>query len=306
MKILITGGAGFVGHHLTKKLLNQGHKVICVDNLVTGSLKNIEEFKSNPEFEFIQHDICEPLEVECDEIYNLACPASPVQFKLNPLLISKTCALGSINMLELALKNKAKILQASTSEVYGDPKEHPQKESYNGNVNILGERACYDVGKRLAETLFLNYKKQHGLDVKIIRIFNTFGPNMDENDGRAVSNFITQALRNEDLTVYGDGTHTRSFQYVDDLVEGLIKMMNSDFTGPVNMGNPNEITVIKLAEKILELTGSASEIVYKNLPPDDPSRRQPDITLAKQRLGWEPKVGLEEGLKRTIDYFNLV
>lgn len=299
MKILVTGGAGFIGRHLIKKLLEKEHSVICVDNLVTGSLKNIEEFQNR--IEFIEHDITQPLDIDCDQIYNLACPASPVQFKINPILISKTCTIGSINMLELARKNKARILQASTSEVYGDPKEHPQKESYNGNVNPLGERACYDVGKRLAESLFMNYQRQHKLEVRIVRIFNTYGTFMAEDDGRVVSNFITQALKGEDLTVYGNGEQTRSFQYIDDLVDGLLLMMDQDdFTGPVNMGNPNEITINELAKKIIKLTGSNSQIIYKDLPQDDPARRQPDITLAKQKLGWEPKITLEQGLKRTI------
>jgi UDP-glucuronate decarboxylase len=297
MKILVTGGAGFIGHHLIKRLLEQGHKVICVDNLVTGSRENLKGF----DIEFIEQDICEPLTLECDQIYNLACPASPVQFKKNPLLISKTCTLGSLNLLELAKKNKAQILQASTSEVYGDPKEHPQKETYNGNVNPTGPRACYDVGKRLAESMFMDYNRHHNVEVRIVRIFNTYGPGLAKDDGRVVSNFMEQALKGENLTVYGDGTQTRSFQYIDDLIDGLILMMNqNDFTGPVNMGNPNEITIKELAEKIIELTASKSAITYKDLPQDDPVRRQPDITLAKQKLGWEPKVGLAEGLKKTI------
>ncbi len=297
MKILVTGGAGFIGHHLIKRLLDQGHKVICVDNLVTGKRKNLKGF----EIEFIEQDICEPLNLECDQIYNLACPASPVQFKKNPLLISKTCTLGSLNILELAKQNKARILQASTSEVYGDPKEHPQKETYLGNVNPTGPRACYDVGKRLAESMFMDYHRKHNLDIRIVRIFNTYGPGLAKDDGRVVSNFIEQALKGEDLTVYGDGSQTRSFQYIDDLIEGLIMMMNQDdFIGPVNMGNPNEITINELAEKIIELTGSKSKITYKDLPQDDPARRQPDITLAKQKLGWEPKISLSSGLKKTI------
>lgn len=302
MKILVTGGAGFVGHHLIKRLLNKGNSVICVDNLVTGSRSNLEGL----DIEFIEHDICEPIAIECDQIYNLACPASPVQFKKNPLLISKTCSLGSLNMLELACKNNARILQASTSEVYGDPKEHPQKETYNGNINPTGPRACYDVGKRLAESLFMDYHRQHDLDIRIVRIFNTYGPGMAADDGRVVSNFIDQALKGDDLTVYGEGSQTRSFQYIDDLIEGLILMMNQDdFIGPVNMGNPNEITIKEFAEKIIEITGSGSKIVYQDLPKDDPVRRQPDISLAKQKLKWEPKVDLKQGLQKTIDHFQL-
>jgi len=297
MKTLVTGGAGFIGHHLIKRLLTEGHSVVCVDNLVTGNRGNVADL----DIEFVEQDICEPLDLECDQIYNLACPASPIQFKKNPLLISKTCSLGSLNMLELALKNNARILQASTSEVYGDPKEHPQKETYNGNVNVLSERACYDVGKRLAETLFMNYHREHSLDVRIVRIFNTYGSGMDVNDGRVVSNFLTQALNGQDLTVYGDGNQTRSFQYIDDLIDGLTLMMTQeDFIGPVNMGNPNEITINELAKKVIELTGSKSQIVYKDLPQNDPTKRQPDISLAKQKLGWEPKIDLEQGLNKTI------
>jgi len=297
MKILVTGGAGFVGHHLINKLLKEGNSVICVDNLVTGSRSNLKGL----DIEFIEHDICEPIAIECDQIYNLACPASPVQFKKNPLLISKTCSLGTLNMLELARKNNARILQASTSEVYGDPEEHPQKETYNGNINPTGPRACYDVGKRLAESLFMDYHRMHELDIRIVRIFNTYGPGMATDDGRVVSNFIDQALKGHDLTVYGDGSQTRSFQYIDDLIEGLILMMNQDnFIGPVNMGNPNEITINELAEKVIEITGSGSKIAYRDLPKDDPTRRQPDISLAKEKLGWEPRIGLEKGLKLTI------
>lgn len=302
MKILVTGGAGFIGHHLIKRLLNEKHKVVCIDNLITGSLANLNGL----DVEFIEHDICNPIDLKCDQIYNLACPASPIQFKKNPLLISKTCAIGSLNMLELAKQNKARILQASTSEVYGDPKEHPQKETYLGNVNPTGERACYDVGKRLAESMFMDYHRQHGLEVRIVRIFNTYGPGLAKDDGRVVSNFIDQALKGEDLTVYGDGKQTRSFQYIDDLIDGLILMMNQDdFIGPVNMGNPHEITINELAEKIIELTGSKSSITYNDLPKDDPARRQPDITLAKEKLGWEPRISLVDGLVKTIDHFRL-
>ncbi len=298
MRILVTGGAGFIGHHLIKRLINQDHSVICVDNLVTGSRFNLQGLN----IEFMEHDICDPLALECDQIYNLACPASPVQFKKNPILISKTCALGSLNMLELAKRNKARILQASTSEVYGDPEEHPQKETYNGNINPTGPRACYDVGKRLAESLFMDYHREQGIDIRIVRIFNTYGPGMASDDGRVVSNFIDQALNGQDLTVYGDGSQTRSFQYVDDLIDGMIMMMNrDDFIGPVNMGNTDEITINELAEMIIELTGSKSKISYHDPLKDDPARRQPDITLAKQKLGWQPKVNLYEGLRKTIN-----
>lgn len=297
MKTLVTGGAGFIGHHLIKRLLEQGHKVVCVDNLITGRQENLK----NLDIEFIEHDICEPLDLECDQIYNLACPASPVQFKKNPLLISKTCSVGSLNMLELAKQNKARILQASTSEVYGDPKEHPQKETYCGNVNPVGERACYDVGKRLAESMFMDYYRKHNLEVRIARIFNTYGPGLAKDDGRVISNFIEQALKGDDLTVYGDGSQTRSFQYIDDLIDALILMMNqNDFAGPVNIGNPDEISINRLAEKIIELIGSKSKISYKNLPNDDPARRQPDISLAKEKLGWKPKISLDKGLVKTI------
>lgn len=298
MRILVTGGAGFIGHHLIKRLLNKGDSIVCVDNLVTGNRSNLQDF----DIEFIEHDICEPLELECDQIYNLACPASPVQFKKNPVLISRTCSLGTLNMLELARKNNARILQASTSEVYGDPKQHPQKETYNGNINPTGPRACYDVGKRLSESLFMDYYRQYDLDIRIVRIFNTYGPGMAVDDGRVVSNFIARALNGRDLTVYGDGTQTRSFQYIDDLIDGLILMMNQDkFIGPVNMGNSNEITIKQLAQKIIELTGSDSKISYNNLPQDDPIRRQPDITLAKQKLGWRPAIDLYEGLRKIIN-----
>ncbi len=298
MRILVTGGAGFIGHHLIKRIVKEGNSVICADNLITGNRKNLEDM----DIEFMEHDICDPLDLECDRIFNLACPASPVQFKKNPILISKTCTLGTVNLLELARKNNARILQASTSEVYGNPKEHPQQETYNGNVNPTGPRACYDVGKRLAESLFTDYHRKHGLDIRIVRIFNTYGPGMQPDDGRVVSNFIDQALNGRDLTVYGDGAQTRSFQYVDDLVEGMIMMMDQhDFIGPVNMGNPDEITIKQIGKKIIELTGSDSKIVYRDLPKDDPARRRPDITLAKQKLAWRPKVSLDEGLKKTVN-----
>jgi UDP-glucuronate decarboxylase len=304
-RILVTGGAGFIGSHLCERLLKEGHEVICVDNFFTGTKDNIVHLMDNPYFEIIRHDICFPLYVEVDEIYNLACPASPVHYQKDPVQTTKVSVLGSINMLGLAKRLKIKILQASTSEVYGDPEVHPQPETYWGNVNPIGPRACYDEGKRCAETLFFDYHRQHGIKIKVVRIFNTYGPRMHPNDGRVVSNFIVQALKNEPITVYGDGTQTRSFCYVDDMVEGIIKMMNSqdDFTGPVNLGNPEEYRIIDLAKKIIDLTGSRSKIVFKPLPQDDPKRRRPDITLAKEKLGWEPKTPLEEGLKKTIAYF---
>ena len=302
--ILVTGGAGFIGSHLCKKLLNENHKVICLDNLFTGTLKNIEEFENNNNFEFVNHDITKPYYRDnIDEIYNLACPASPIHYQSNPIKTVKTCTIGVINMLGLAKKNKAKILQASTSEVYGDPEIHPQKEDYNGNVNTLGFRSCYDEGKRCAETLFMDYKREHSLNIKIVRIFNTYGPNMTKNDGRVVSNFITQALKGEDITVYGDGSQTRSFQFVDDLVKGLLKMMNSDFAGPVNLGNPVELSMKDLASRVIKLTNSSSKIIYKKLPDDDPKRRRPDISLASSKLGWNPVIDLETGLQKTINYF---
>jgi len=304
-KILVTGGAGFIGSHLCEKLLNDGHEVLCVDNFYTGSKENIKHLLNNPYFEIIRHDICFPLYVEVDEIYNLACPASPIHYQFDPVQTTKTSVHGSINMLGLAKRVKAKILQASTSEVYGDPTVHPQPETYWGNVNPIGPRACYDEGKRCAETLFFDYWRQHKLKIKVARIFNTYGPRMRPDDGRVVSNFIIQALKGNDITVYGDGSQTRSFCYIDDLIEGLIKLMNSpdDFTGPVNLGNPIEVTILELAQKIIELTGSKSKIIFKPLPADDPQRRQPDITLAKEKLNWQPKVSLEEGLKKTIEYF---
>ena len=302
--ILVTGGAGFIGSHLCKRLLNENHYVICLDNLFTGSLENIESLKNDDNFEFVNHDITKPYYRDnIDEIYNLACPASPIHYQSNPIKTVKTCTIGVINMLGLAKKNNAKILQASTSEVYGDPEIHPQKEDYNGNVNTLGYRSCYDEGKRCAETLFMDYKREHNLNIRIVRIFNTFGPNMTKNDGRVVSNFILQALKGADITVYGDGSQTRSFQFIDDLVNGLIIMMNSDFVGPVNLGNPNELSMKDLSKMVIRLTNSSSNIIYKELPKDDPKRRKPDISLAKSMLDWSPIIDLEVGLKKTIYYF---
>lgn len=305
-RILITGGAGFLGSHLCERLLNEGHEVLCVDNFYTGRKSNIAHLMSNPYFEVMRHDICFPLYVEVDEIYNLACPASPIHYQFDPVQTTKTSVHGSINMLGLAKRVKAKILQASTSEVYGDPKVHPQPEAYWGNVNPIGLRSCYDEGKRCAETLFFDYHRQHELKIKVARIFNTYGPRMHPNDGRVVSNFIVQALRGEDITVYGDGSQTRSFCYVDDLVDGLIRLMNSpnDFTGPVNLGNPNEFSILNLAEKVIKLTGSKSKVTFNPLPQDDPMQRKPDISVAKNVLGWwEPTTLLEEGLKKTIEFF---
>jgi len=304
-RILITGGAGFIGSHLCERLLEEGNEVICVDNFFTGSKENIKHLLGNPYFEVLRHDITFPLYVEVDEIYNLACPASPIHYQFDPVQTTKTSVMGAINMLGLAKRLKIRILQASTSEVYGDPTVHPQKEDYWGNVNPIGPRACYDEGKRCAETLFFDYHRQHNLDIKVVRIFNTYGPRMLPNDGRVVSNFIVQALKGEDITVYGDGSQTRSFCYIDDMVDGIIKMMNSPkgFTGPVNLGNPEEFTILELAEMILKLTKSKSKIVFKPLPQDDPKQRRPDITLAKSRLNWEPKVPLQEGLIKTIEYF---
>ena len=302
--ILVTGGAGFIGSHLCKRLLNENHKLICLDNLFTGTLKNIEELENNNNFEFVNHDITKPYYRDnIDEIYNLACPASPIHYQSNPIKTVKTCTIGVINMLGLAKKNKAKILQASTSEVYGDPEIHPQTEDYNGNVNTLGFRSCYDEGKRCAETLFMDYKREHSLNIRIVRIFNTYGPNMTKNDGRVVSNFITQALKGEDITVYGDGSQTRSFQFIDDLINGMIKMMRSDFIGPVNLGNPVELSMKNLASRVIKLTNSSSKIIYKKLPDDDPKRRRPDISLASSKLGWNPVIGLDTGLQKTINYF---
>ena len=302
--VLVTGGAGFIGSHLCKRLLNENHKVICLDNLFTGSLNNIESFKDNNNFEFVNHDITKPYYRDnIDEIYNLACPASPIHYQSNPIKTVKTCTIGVINMLGLAKKNNAKILQASTSEVYGDPEIHPQKEDYNGNVNTLGYRSCYDEGKRCAETLFMDYKREHNLNIRIVRIFNTYGPNMTKNDGRVVSNFILQALKGEDITVYGDGSQTRSFQFIDDLVEGLLKMMNSDTVGPINLGNPIELSMKDLAAMVIRLTNSSSKIIYNKLPEDDPKRRRPDINLANSILDWSPIIDLETGLQKTINYF---
>lgn len=302
--ILITGGAGFIGSHLSEKLLNEGNHVICLDNFFTGSRKNIEHLMDNKEFELIRHDIVEPILIEVDEIYNLACPASPVHYQYNAIKTIKTSVLGVTNMLGLAKRAKAKILQASTSEVYGDPLVHPQREDYWGNVNTIGVRSCYDEGKRVAETLMMDYHRQHNVDIKIIRIFNTYGPRMAENDGRVVSNFIVQALKGQDITIYGDGSQTRSFCYVDDLVRGMTALMNKEgFMGPVNVGNDGEYTIKELAEMIIELTNSKSKIVYKPLPSDDPCKRRPDLTLARKELGYEPKVHVKDGLEKTIEYF---
>jgi len=305
-KILVTGGAGFIGSHLCERLLNEGNEVICLDNYFTGSKNNIIHLLDNPYFELVRHDVTMPFFIEVDEIYNLACPASPIHYQYNPIKTIKTSVMGAINMLGLAKRIKAKILQASTSEVYGDPDVHPQPETYWGNVNPIGSRSCYDEGKRCAESLFVNYHKQNNVRIKIVRIFNTYGPNMHPNDGRVVSNFIVQALQDKPITIYGDGSQTRSFQYVDDLVEGMIRMMNTsdEIIGPVNIGNPGEFTMLELARKIIELIGSKSEIEFHELPEDDPMQRKPDITKASELLGgWQPKIQLEEGLQRTIDYF---
>jgi len=302
--ILVTGGAGFIGSHLCEKLLDQGHDIICVDNLFTGSKQNIESLLDNNRFEFIRHDVTFPLYLEVDQIYNLACPASPVHYQYDPVQTIKTSVHGAINMLGLAKRTGSKILQASTSEVYGDPTVHPQPESYVGSVNPIGPRACYDEGKRAAETLFFDYNRQHEIDIRVVRIFNTYGPKMAMNDGRVVSNFIIQALNNEPITLFGDGKQTRSFCYVDDLIDGLIKMMHQNkLIGPVNMGNPEEITILDLAKEIIELTGSKSNIIFKPLPTDDPIQRQPDISLAKRELKWKPTINRMNGLKRTIEYF---
>ena len=306
-RILVTGGAGFIGSHLCEQLLNDGHEVICLDNFFTGSKQKVVHLLDNPYFELVRHDIIMPYYIEVDEIYNLACPASPVHYQYNPIKTIKTSVMGSINMLGLAKRVKAKILQASTSEVYGDPELHPQPESYWGNVNPIGVRSCYDEGKRCAESLFVNYYSQNQVPIKIVRIFNTYGPKMEPDDGRVVSNFIVQALKNQDITIFGDGLQSRSFQYVDDLVEGFKRMMKTpdEFIGPVNIGNPNEFTMLELAQRIIELTGSRSKIVYLPLPEDDPIQRKPDISLAKEKLsGWEPKIQLEEGLRKTISYFD--
>jgi UDP-glucuronate decarboxylase len=305
-KILVTGGAGFIGSHLCERLLKEGNEIICLDNYFTGSKENVVHLIDRPYFELVRHDVTMPFFVEADEIYNLACPASPIHYQYNPIKTIKTSVIGAVNMLGLAKRIKAMILQASTSEVYGDPKVHPQSEDYWGHVNPIGSRSCYDEGKRCAESLFMNYHLQNNVRIKIIRIFNTYGPRMHPQDGRVVSNFIIQALRNEDITIYGDGLQTRSFQYVDDLVEGMIRMMNTreDFTGPVNIGNPMEFSIRELAEKVVKLTGSKSKLIFLPLPQDDPTQRQPDITLAKKELGgWEPKIQLDEGLTKTITYF---
>jgi UDP-glucuronate decarboxylase len=304
-RILVTGGAGFIGSHLCKRLLAEGNDVICLDNYFTGSKDNLLSLIGNPHFEVIRHDVINPFHAEIDQIYNLACPASPIQYQYNPIKTIKTSVMGAINMLGLAKRVNAKILQASTSEIYGDPTVHPQPESYWGNVNPIGIRSCYDEGKRCAETLFMDYHRQNKVRIKIVRIFNTYGPNMHPCDGRVISNFIMQAIKNEDITIYGDGLQTRSFQYVDDLIDGMIKVMETDdsFIGPINIGNPDEFSIIDLAEKVIKLTGSKSSIVKRDLPMDDPRQRKPDIALAKYLLNWEPKVQLDDGLKRTIDYF---
>ncbi len=305
-RILVTGGAGFIGSHLCEKLLNEGNEVISLDNYFTGSKSNIVHLMDNPFFEVIRHDVTMPFFIEVDEIYNLACPASPIHYQYNPIKTVKTSVMGAINMLGLAKRIRSKILQASTSEVYGDPQIHPQKEDYWGHVNPIGTRACYDEGKRVAETLFMNYHQQNNVKIKIARIFNTYGPRMHPNDGRVVSNFIVQALNQKDITIYGDGQQTRSFQYIDDLLAGLINLMETgdDFIGPVNIGNPTEFTILELAEKVIAMTGSKSNIIYKPLPEDDPLQRKPDISLAKKELNWEPHVELDEGLGKTINYFD--
>lgn len=307
-RVLVSGGAGFLGSHLCERLINEGNYVICMDNLFTGSKDNIEHLMRNPDFEFICHDVTEPIYVDVDRIYNLACPASPPHYQYDPIKTAKTSVYGAINMLGLAKHCNARILQASTSEVYGDPLVHPQPESYRGNVNTIGIRSCYDEGKRMAETLFFDYHRQHDVDIKVIRIFNTYGPRMNPQDGRVVSNFIVQALKGEDITIYGDGTQTRSFCYVDDLIEGMVRMMDSrdGFTGPVNLGNPGEFTMKQLAELVLSATGSRSKIVYRELPSDDPTQRKPVIDLAMKELGWKPTIKLEDGLKRTIEYFKTI
>ena len=303
--ILVTGGAGFLGSHLCERLLQDGHGVLCVDDFSTGSEKNIAHLQTSPRFRWLRHDVTQPLAAEVDEIYNLACPASPVHYQADPVRTLRTSVMGALNLLELARQCRAVILQASTSEVYGDPEVHPQPEEYWGRVNPIGIRSCYDEGKRCAETLFFDYHRQHNLDIKVARIFNTYGPRMHPNDGRVVSNFIVQALKGQDITIFGDGSQTRSFCYVDDLIEGFIRLMNTEpgFTGPVNLGNPGEFTMLELAEKVIELTGSKSKLTFMPLPQDDPKQRQPNIELAKAKLGWEPKVNLENGLIKTIEYF---
>ncbi|WP_298770797.1 UDP-glucuronic acid decarboxylase family protein [uncultured Fibrobacter sp.] len=304
MRCLVTGGAGFLGSHLCERLLNDGHEVICLDNYFTGRLANVDHLRDNHRFELIRHDVTEPILLEVDRIFNLACPASPIHYQFNPVKTIKTSVMGAINMLGMAKRVKARILQASTSEVYGDPAVHPQTEDYWGNVNPIGIRSCYDEGKRVAETLFMDYHRQNKVDIRIVRIFNTYGPRMLPNDGRVVSNFIVQALKGDDLTIYGDGSQTRSFCYVDDLIEGFVRMMNQDkIIGPVNIGNPGEFTMLELAKEVLDLTGSKSKIVYKPLPGDDPKMRRPNIGLAKSALGWEPTIPLRQGLEKTIVYF---
>lgn len=307
-RVLVTGGAGFIGSHLCEKLLELGNDVVCIDNLFTGQKDNIRHMMDNPYFEFIRHDILEDVYVECDQIYNLACPASPVHYQYDPIKTGKTSVIGALHTLGLAKRCHARILQASTSEVYGDPEVHPQPETYRGCVNPIGVRSCYDEGKRMAETLFFDYHRQHGVDIKVLRIFNTYGPRMRLDDGRVVSNFIVQALKGKDITIYGDGTQTRSFCYVDDLVEGMIRMMDSrnGFTGPVNLGNPGEFTMLQLAQIVKKLTASASRIVHMPLPQDDPVQRKPDITLANRELQWEPKTDIMDGLEKTIDYFKRI
>jgi UDP-glucuronate decarboxylase len=304
-RILVTGGAGFLGSHLCERLVERGHDVICLDNFFTGSKRNIRTLLDHHNFELIRHDLVHPIFLEVDEVYNLACPASPIHYQHNPVKTVKTCVMGAIHMLGLAKRVGAKIMQASTSEVYGDPTVHPQTEDYRGNVNPIGRRSCYDEGKRCAETLFFDYRRQHGMRVKVARIFNTYGPRMHPNDGRVVSNFIVQALKNEPITLYGDGSQTRSFCYVDDMVEAFLRLMDTpdEFTGPVNLGNPGEFSIRELAEKIISLTGSRSELVFRPLPTDDPRQRKPDISVAKEKLGWAPRAQLEEGLMQTIAYF---
>ena len=305
MRILITGGAGFLGSHLSDRLINQGHEVICLDNFFTGRKRNIAHLLGNPNFELVRHDVIDPFKCEVDQIYNLACPASPVHYQYNAIKTIKTSVMGAINCLGLAKRTSARVFQASTSECYGDPSVHPQPESYWGNVNPIGTRSCYDEGKRCAETLFMDYHRQNGVDIRIVRIFNTYGPRMCPDDGRVVSNFIVQALQGKDITVYGEGQQTRSFCYCDDLIEGFDRLMNQDeLTGPVNIGNPGEFTILELAEKVIAHTGSQSKIIHEPLPSDDPKQRQPDITIAREKLDWEPKVSLDEGLKPTIEYFD--
>lgn len=303
MRVLVTGGAGFIGSHLCRRLLEQGDEVYCLDIFYSSARRNIADLENDPHFHFLEQDIEEPIDLKVDRIYNMACPASPVHYQRDPVKTARTSVLGAINMLELAKRNNCRILQTSTSEIYGNPLTHPQKESYWGNVNTIGLRSCYDEGKRMSETLFFDYHRQYGVDIRVVRIFNTYGPYMAENDGRVVSNFIVQALRGDDITIYGDGSQTRSFCYVDDTVEALMRMMEGDYIGPVNIGNPDERTVKELAEKIVELTSSSSKIVYKGLPSDDPVRRKPDISLAKEKLHWQPVVPLETGLRNTIEYF---